>query len=137
MIGEFVMTLTLILKALVGAFDDPDIGVAAYYREGLMREVCERRVANGWHPSGIEPDCERACLVAAVGPSDRIGERVIVLIPGDVFRLCQVVDCGAEHDLPGLRAWGEVIEVDYDTAMAAGMTGYVDGVRVWWVDRSH
>ncbi len=108
----------------------PLIGVGAYYGDGLMEQVCERRTLNGWHP--VKLACSWPCLVAGI-EQDTLGTWVLLSVPGDAqgVRLCQVVDVGAVHDLEALRARGEVIELPYWLAMEAGWTGYTDGVKVW------
>jgi hypothetical protein len=75
-----------ILLALAATQTKPEVGVGAYYREGLMREVCERRVRNGWMPEGVELDCDWLCLVSAIEPED-LGKWAVVSIPGGSLHL--------------------------------------------------
>jgi len=106
-------------------------GVAAFYAPGVMQEVCERRARNGWYPVGSGGlNCDWPCLVSGIEP-EHIGEMWLVYHPGCSYHLCHVVDCGAAHDLPALRARNEVVEVSWGLARDCGWQGYVDGVHVW------
>lgn len=105
-------------------------GVAAYYAPGMMEEVCERRVSNGWN----DLDCSAVCLVSGIEPG-HIGDWWLVYHPTLSYHLCHVVDCGSEADLPGLRAQGEVVEISWEMAQQAGWDGYQEGVRIWRLER--
>ena len=106
-------------------------GVGAFYRKGLMEEVCRHRVENGW---SVDLDCDHVCLVAGI-EHDTLGDWVLIDVPGASFHYCQIVDVGAENDLPALRARGEVVEIPYWLAMEAGWNGYTDNIRIWRVGR--
>lgn len=41
------------------------------------------------------------------------------------------MDCAQEAHKAALEARGEVLEIDWYTAMEAGWQGYVQGVRLW------
>lgn len=110
-------------------------GVGAFYHSdpGLMRSVCETRVAEGWNP-GL--DCSWSCLAAAIEPRDAIGEKWLVAIPGGSYHVCLIVDVAQDEHVAALLERGEVIELDYHTARSAGWQGFVGGVRVWRLDTS-
>lgn len=56
-------------------------GVGAYYAPGVMLEVCERRMRNGWIPDGRELACDHSCLVSAIAQED-VGAWFLVDVPG-------------------------------------------------------
>lgn len=124
------MTKLFVVAALAGLLGQPETGVGAYYGDGIMQEVCERRVRNGWH-DGVKLHCDWPCLVAGI-EHDTLGRWVVVDV-GTELHLCQVVDVGNEAHLGDLRERGEVIEVPYWLAMQAGWNGYQPGVRIWWI----
>ena len=109
------------------------VGVGAYYnqRPGLMREVCERRVSNGWQP---DLDCSWPCLAAGMDASE-IGDYVLADLPGHSMVVCHIVDCPRAEHKAALLKRGEVIELDWFTAQAAGWDGYQEGVRIWRLER--
>lgn len=75
-----IITFNAVL-CMLGLCGSPDgEGVGAYYhqRPELMREVCERRVAEGWNP-GL--DCSFPCLAAGMRPEE-IGSYVLADLPG-------------------------------------------------------
>jgi len=75
------IVIAKIILCLIGTHTTGyETGVGAYYhqRPGLMREVCERRVAHGWNP-GL--DCSWPCLVSAIESED-IGQWWLVDVPG-------------------------------------------------------
>ena len=69
---ELATFAALLGVVMVGGVEDVETGVGAYYHESadLMRQVCERRVAHGWHPEGVRLDCDFPCLAAAIEPRD-------------------------------------------------------------------
>jgi len=110
-----------------------ETGIGAYYhqRPGLMREVCQRRVAHGWNP-GL--DCSWPCLAAGMDASE-IGDYVLADLPGHSMVVCHIVDCPRAEHKAALLKRGEVIELDWFTAMAANWTGYTPNVRIWRLER--
>ena len=120
-----IIAKVLFHAMLMGALGEPEVGVGAFYGPGIMEEVCVRRVQENW-TSGLQ--CDWPCLVSAIEPED-IGQWWVVEAAG--YHLCQVVDVGAEADLPALRARGEVVEISWALAQKANWTGYTEGVRIW------
>lgn len=102
-------------------------GPAAFYHQVNLRDVCVRRVQENWTP---DLQCDWPCLVAGI-EQDSLGQFWLVDLPGGSMHVCQVVDVGAIEHLPALRARGEVVEVSWEMAQAAGWTGYQEGVRIW------
>jgi hypothetical protein len=74
---QFIKIVMLVAGVAVSDYRE---GVAAYYREGLLREVCERRVRNGWVPPG-GLDCSGDCLVAGIEHKD-LGSWWLISVPG-------------------------------------------------------
>ena len=110
-------------------------GVGAYYHEVSLRDVCQRRVENGWFPQGNELVCTHPCLAAPITPDpSRLGEYWLVDLPGGSLHVCHVVDVAQEAHLEALLERGEVIEIDGDTAAECGWTGFTPGVKVWRLD---
>lgn len=101
-------------------------GVGAYYAPGVMEQVCRHRVEQGWQ----ELDCDEPCLVSAI-EQEHLGETWLVWHDSLSFHECLVVDVGATEHLPTLRARGEVVEVSWEMAQAAGWDGYQENVRIW------
>ena len=67
------------LWCMLGMCGPPDaVGVGAYYGPGLIQQVCEHRVQQGWTP-GLQ--CDWPCLVSAIEPED-IGQWWLVDVPG-------------------------------------------------------
>jgi hypothetical protein len=128
---ELILISKLILLVSGHRVQGYDQGVAAYYREGLMQDVCDHRVSQGWNP---HLDCSQKCLVASIEP-DYIGEVWLVSILDSSFHLCQVVDCGMEAHLDQLRDRNEIIELPYWLAMEAEANTYIEGVRIWRLGR--
>ena len=124
--AAIIATKLFMYAAMMGALGEPEVGVGAYYAEGLMEQVCARRVKENW-TSGLQ--CDWYCLVSAIEPED-IGQWWAVEVGGSIH-LCLTVDVGAEQDLETLRQRGEIVELPYWLAMKANWTGYVEGVRVW------
>ncbi len=72
------MTKLFIIAAICGLLGPPQVGVGGFYTEpGLFKEVCERRMANRWHPEGVELHCNWPCLVAGI-EHDTLGRWVVV-----------------------------------------------------------
>jgi len=77
MIANLVM---LVVGLQAGSVQE---GVGAYYHEVSLREVCQRRVENGWHPPGAELLCTYPCLAAAVTADPmQLGDFWLVDLPG-------------------------------------------------------
>ena len=77
MIAKLVM---LVVGLHMGSVQE---GVGAYYHEVSLREVCQRRVENGWHPAGAELLCSYPCLAAAVTADPmQLGDFWLVDLPG-------------------------------------------------------
>ena len=126
-----IITKLLTAAAMLGLLGESETGVGAYYQPGLMEDVCRRRVERGWTP---DLHCDWPCLVAGI-EQDTLGDWVLVDLPGASYHFCQVVDVGAEEDLPALRERGEVIEISWGLAQKAGWDGYQEGVSVWNLGR--
>ena len=124
--AAIAITKLLMYAAMMGSLGEPEVGVGAFYAEGLMQRVCEHRTEMGW----ASLNCSWPCLVAGI-EQDTVGEWRVVDLPGGSVHLCLVVDCGAKQDLEALRGRNEVVEVSWDMAQEANWTGYTDGVRVW------
>ena len=78
------------IAILFGLLGKPEVGVGAYYHEspGLMKEVCERRMREGWHPPGIRLSCDWPCLAANPRyEPESIGEYWFVDLPGLGLRI--------------------------------------------------
>jgi len=73
----------LMYAALIGALGEPEVGVGAYYGDGVIQRVCEHRVQQGWTP-GLQ--CDWPCLVAGI-EQDTLGEWWLVDVPGASFHL--------------------------------------------------
>jgi hypothetical protein len=85
--GQLVAKVAILVSLMAGGVDGPTEGVGAYYtKPGLFGEVCERRVANGWHPVGVELDCSFPCLAAGI-EQDTLGGYVLAWIPGASFHV--------------------------------------------------
>ena len=75
-LAEIAKIILLVAGLQVSGYQE---GVAAYYREGLLQEVCERRVRNGWvPPHGL--DCSWPCLVAGI-EHEELGKWYLVDVP--------------------------------------------------------
>jgi hypothetical protein len=77
--GFFQFVKIVMLVAGMGVSDYRE-GVAAYYRDGLLQEVCERRVRNGW-TNAQRLDCSWPCLVAGI-EHEELGKWYLVDVPG-------------------------------------------------------
>ena len=128
--AAIAITKLLMYAAMMGALGEPEVGVGAFYAEGVMKRVCEHRVEHGWTP-GLR--CEWYCLVSGI-EQESLGEWWAVEV-GSTLHLCHVVDVGATHDLPTLRARGEVIELSWAMAQDANWTGYTEGVKTWRLEQ--
>ena len=91
-------------------------------------------MAYGWVPAGVELDCSHPCLAAGMDAA-HLGAYVLADLPGHSMVVCHIVDCPREEDKAALLARGEVIEIDWYTAQDAGWNGYVEGVRIWRLER--
>jgi len=76
-IAQMAKIIALVSGMAVGGYDE---GMAAYYRDGLLREGCERRVTNGW-TNGQMLDCSWPCLVAGIEHRE-LGAWYLVDVPG-------------------------------------------------------
>ena len=128
--AAIAITKLLMYAAMMGALGEPEVGVGAFYAEGLMQQVCVHRVEQGWTP-GLQ--CEWYCLVSAIEQED-IGQWWAV-DTGAGMHLCHTVDVGAKRHLQELRQRGEVVEVSWQMAQEAGWNGYTDNVRIWRLER--
>ena len=73
------LVIAKIIAVLIGAqVVGYSEGVGAFYSEGLMQEVCERRAQENWTP-GLQ--CDWPCLVSAIEP-EHLGEWWLVDVPG-------------------------------------------------------
>lgn len=103
-------------------------GLGAYaVKPDTWYNVCMHRVQHNWTP---DLQCDWPCLVSGI-EQDSLGEFWLVDLPGGSFHVCQVVDVGSLQHLPALRARGEIVEISWEMAQAAGWMGYTEGVRVW------
>lgn len=124
----FTKLLSLLGVSVLGSAE----GTGAYYSPGLMKQVCERRVREGWVPNEVRLHCDWPCLVAGI-EHDTLGRWVVVDV-GASLHLCQAVDVGCGAHLEELRERNEVIEVSWEMAQAAGWNGYTEDVKVWWLE---
>ena len=76
-----VITKLLTAAAMLGLLGEPERGVGAYYKPGLMEQVCRHRIERGWTP---DLHCDWPCLVAGI-EQDTIGDWVLVDVPGASF----------------------------------------------------
>jgi len=81
--AAIAITKLLMYAAMMGALGEPEVGVGAFYAEGLMQQVCEHRIQENWTP-GLQ--CDWPCLVAGI-EHDSLGEWWLVDVPGASFHL--------------------------------------------------
>ena len=124
--------LTVSLSTLI-----PQVGTGAYYRQGLLGTVCERRKAMGWYPPGATLDCDFPCLMSDIFSRTSIGEYRKVFLPGcNKVVVCHIVDTGMEVDYEWLKSKNEVGEFQWDLVVdECGWNGYQEDVIVWPVQR--